>query len=524
MVVTSTKNKEVSVTRKIVKNVCSNWAAQLVTVVVTFFLTPFVVHSLGNASYGIWVLAFSLTGHLGILDLGLRPIIVKYVSKYDALGEPQKINEVINTTLSTFVLLGSVVFLVSLGLAYFSDRLFNVPPDKFFELKAIIALAGVNVAMTFPFGVFNAVTAAFQRFDLSSIVKTSVFLVRSLCIVIFLTSGGGILTLGIIVTFAQLIEFIWRVRVCYSIFPDLKLSLTHVNRDVLKMVSGFGFYGFVIALASRLAYRTDSIVIGGFLSASAITFYSIGATLIEYLQNIVSLIVVTITPVASSFDARKEYDRLRNLLILATKYCSLVVIPIGATYALLGESFISLWMGSEYGPVSSTVLSILMIGFFGFLSQLAIGSIFYGLGKVKFYAFMSMAMAILNLILSIVLVQILKEDWKLYGVAWGTTIPLSIYAYILQPAYICRELNLRFSKYFLGAYARPLIVMLPFVGIIWVVRISVSFSNLLEFFAIVAAACVVYVICVFFIAIEPEHRKIVTDRAKPILKKIGINL
>ncbi len=508
--------------RKIVRNVFSNWASQLVTVIVTFFLTPFVVHSLGDDSYGIWVLAFSLTGHLGILDLGLRPIIVKYVSKFDALGDTDQINEVINTTLSTFVILGSIAFVVSLGLAYFSDHLFNVPPDKHFELRAIIALAGVNVALGFPFGVFNAITAAFQRFDLSSVVKTAVFLARSLCIVIFLSSGGELLTLGVIITVAQIAEFVWRIQICYKIFPQLKIRLGYINRETLKMVSGFGIYGFIIALSSRIAYRTDSIVIGAFVTASAITYFSIGATLIEYLQNVVSLIVVTITPVAASFEARQEFDKLRSLLVLSTKYCSLVVLPIGVTYIFLGEQFITLWMGPEYGPLSSKVLMILMIGYFAFLSQLGILSIFYGLGKVKFYALMSLTMAAVNLGLSILLVNILEGDEaRLLGVAWGTTLPLSIYAYILQPAYICKQVGLRFTEYFRTAYTRPVLAILPFLAIIWIVRYTIDFVSLFQFFAVIAAACVVYLICTFFVALEPDHRKMLVGRIKALLDKNG---
>ncbi len=38
---------------------------------VAFFLTPFVVNSLGSTAYGIWVLLMSLTGYYGLLDLGV---------------------------------------------------------------------------------------------------------------------------------------------------------------------------------------------------------------------------------------------------------------------------------------------------------------------------------------------------------------------------------------------------------------------------------------------------------------------
>jgi len=52
--------------KRIIRNVLSNWAGYSITTVVAFFISPFVVHTLGNMGYGIWVLVGSLTGYLGI--------------------------------------------------------------------------------------------------------------------------------------------------------------------------------------------------------------------------------------------------------------------------------------------------------------------------------------------------------------------------------------------------------------------------------------------------------------------------
>ncbi len=38
------------------KNVLANWGGYVFAAGVNFFLSPFVVHSLGSSAYGIWVL------------------------------------------------------------------------------------------------------------------------------------------------------------------------------------------------------------------------------------------------------------------------------------------------------------------------------------------------------------------------------------------------------------------------------------------------------------------------------------
>jgi len=67
--------------RRIAQNVLSNWFALAVTTLVGFFLSPFVVHHLGNVVYGVWVIIGSLVSYMGLLDLGLRGAVTRFVSK-----------------------------------------------------------------------------------------------------------------------------------------------------------------------------------------------------------------------------------------------------------------------------------------------------------------------------------------------------------------------------------------------------------------------------------------------------------
>src|SRR6202162_163075 len=67
--------------RRIAENVLSNWLALAITTVVGFFLSPFVVHRLGNLTYGVWVIIMSLVAYMNLLDLGLRGAVTRFVSK-----------------------------------------------------------------------------------------------------------------------------------------------------------------------------------------------------------------------------------------------------------------------------------------------------------------------------------------------------------------------------------------------------------------------------------------------------------
>ena len=77
--------------RRVLRNIFSNWTGYFVTVVVGFFLAPFVLHHLGNTGYGVWTLVLSLTGYFGLLDLGIRSSVGRFVARYVALADEDQV-------------------------------------------------------------------------------------------------------------------------------------------------------------------------------------------------------------------------------------------------------------------------------------------------------------------------------------------------------------------------------------------------------------------------------------------------
>jgi O-antigen/teichoic acid export membrane protein len=55
---------------EVLKNVGSSWFTLGVSILVGTFLSPFILHRLGDTAFGIWVLIFSVTGYYGLFDLG----------------------------------------------------------------------------------------------------------------------------------------------------------------------------------------------------------------------------------------------------------------------------------------------------------------------------------------------------------------------------------------------------------------------------------------------------------------------
>ena len=93
---------------EIIKNVGSSWFSLGTSILVGIFLSPFILHRLGDTAYGIWILIFSVTGYYGLFDLGIRSSVIRYVSTYTATGDQEGLTKLINTALATYTAIGSV--------------------------------------------------------------------------------------------------------------------------------------------------------------------------------------------------------------------------------------------------------------------------------------------------------------------------------------------------------------------------------------------------------------------------------
>ena len=118
-----------SLSKILIKNALSNYTGFAVAALVGLFISPFVVHHLGNVAFGLWALFQSFFGYFGMLDLGLGVSVIKYISEFKARGEQENIDIFGSTIFFTYILLGIIGMVISFGLAPFITKIFTIPTD-----------------------------------------------------------------------------------------------------------------------------------------------------------------------------------------------------------------------------------------------------------------------------------------------------------------------------------------------------------------------------------------------------------
>ena len=214
------------------------------------------------------------------------------------------------------------------------------------------------------------------------------------------------------------------------------------DKSLYKEIFKYSFYIFLSAIAYRIYWSTDQVVLGMFVSSSSIAIYSIGIQFNSYFvsfSNVISSMFLPRLTKIANIDENK--DELMKILIKVSRIQTFIASFIILGFILIGKQFIMMWAGDEY-EISYYIALLVMIPQIVSIIQTLFATMLEAINKHKVKAFIYLGVSILNLIITLILVNVLGA----IGCALGTAIGMIINA-ILNNIYYKYKLNLNMIYY-----------------------------------------------------------------------------
>jgi len=488
----------------------ANWTAFAVTAVVSFMLSPFIVHRLGDSAYGTWVLLGSLVGYLGLLDFGVRGAVTRFVANQYAAGDHRGASATVVAAFRLFAALSLVTIVIAGLVAATLDDLFNIPPDLLDEARLVVLLGGGAIASSFVGGVFGGIVAGLHRFDLDGAVEIAITLLRAAAVVVALQAGYGLVALGVIQLALSLLRGGLAFVLARRLYPELSLGGVGPTAHATRQLLSYSLFSSLIQLSGMIIYYTDSIVIAAFLPISVVTYYAIAASLADYARQVVAAIARVITPRTSAALATGGIDAVRAVVLSVGPVATLVTVPMALTFLLRGERFLDLWMGSAYAPLASRVLFVLAFPVWMAGGRLVAAATGMGINRHRGLAIAIALEAIANLALSLILIKPLG----LVGVALGMAIPTTIVNLAFMPRYLERHLRIPSLQFVTRVWVLPSVACAAFGVATYAVERWIGADSLLVFFFQVAALLPLVFLGAVLLVFPPAERQELAARAK----------
>lgn len=493
-----------------VKNVIFNWLGMAANILYGFFLVPVVIHGLGDTHYGLWNLIMSCVGYMAVLDFGIQTAVNRYVARFRSLGDTDGVNSVYSNALVMYGIIAIFAFTAGAIVALNIGSIFNIAQGDIGLARNVMLLMALFAAIELPCNVFGAVLFAFHRFDIINVITIVVLCLQALFVWIAMKSGVGLWGFALILFGLGMTKYAIQYIVSHRIAGKLNFRPTLISQNTIRTMIVFSGITFLSIIVNYIIFKTDNIVIGIFLSPEAITFYSIGFMLSDYITQIVTKMCVTFTPMFSEYEARGDQESFWRLLLTSSRFSTLIGIPAGLTAILIAKDFISLWLGERY-HTAYTVMVILMISRMAGFPTASMSSMLYGIGRHHINLYTGVFEALLNIVLSVILVRY----YGIVGVALGTMIPMVI-ANIFYPAFVCRNIGLDVKRWVVETFIRPL----GMCGLFFVAALLVSIAPLGHTWIVLGSRLAMigslFASMFWFVGLRADEREVVLARLRAV--------
>ncbi|MEI6609089.1 MAG: hypothetical protein WCO53_05010 [Deltaproteobacteria bacterium] len=345
-------------------NALSGTILYIVNVIIAFFMSPFLLHSLGNRDYGLWDVMLGIIGYMGLLDLGMGPALVRYVAVAEADKNYSRLNILFSSAFFFFLFVGVAVLGILSLLSHYPALVLGPQIHEVSSIRWVFLIVGVNLLLQFPGTVFVGTLMGLQRHYLINSVRAFLTVGQALLMVALMKKypAYGLVILASIETFGLVVQ--------YSLFcllfmtsRDLpKPSIQEFSLKTVREMWWFGVKNSILMLASRLQKQTIPLVIGRVLGLQTVVFFSLPNRLVEYGRGLSMSMGFPLMPYFGVLLQSKDVADIQHNW-KKTSY-ALQVVTLGMVVFLWfsGEPFLRIWIGPEYAENGRWVLRFLIMG------------------------------------------------------------------------------------------------------------------------------------------------------------------
>ncbi len=496
-----------SVNRRIALNASTNFIRFGSQALIVFLITPFIIRSVGDTSYGVWVVILSFAGYAAILEFGVHESVVKLVSKYETLGDAAKINQVFSIAFSFMAALALVSFTVLFAvIPAFLPHLLGEGADLQTArlLLTIVAFDSALMLMNFA---FSGMIFGFQLYHIKNSIDIVVGIASPLVVYTLLRLDYGVLSLAYGTIVFSALNLLIFSALCKYHFRPLRLVYGAGSYTALREILSVSSRLFTSATALRLARNSQPLVIAWFLPPAWNAFYAVSARLADYGTEFLYVLSRGFMPIFSEYHSRGEPGAIRELYFRFTRYIVAAFFPLILSLLVFGESFLAIWMSPEYAENGRRVVQFLALSVLVQSAQPLWAKLLIGVERLGVIVAVNVSVSILQVALGIVLVSAYGID----GMALSVLVAM-IVGQLVYFRYVAGYLDVRPWEYVRRCHLRAAAASALFFAVVSALKGTFAVQAYFDIVWQLSCGFVVYVPLAWFFVLSRDERRIFNDK------------
>ncbi len=487
-------------------NLIANIASYSINIIISFFLTPYLIRELGKEAYSFYPIANNFVQYMSIITIALNSMASRFITIEITKKNYEKANTYFSSVFYSNIVLSAILIIPMAGTVIFLDKLLNIPIDLVLSIKILFILVFLSMLINIITSVFSVAVFARNRIDLRSladIVHSVLKLV--LYLVLFYLLVPNIIYVGVISVVLAIVTYLIHLRYTKKLLPDIKISSRYYEWASIKEILSSGIWNSVNQIGSALMFSLSIVYCNVLVSTAAGGEYSIIQTVPNFINGIISTLAAVFIPSVTQTYATKSTDEVVSEIKMSQKVMGVITnIPI-IIFMVIGVDFYKFWVPGE-NAMRLQILSVLTIFHLLFIGVTwTVSNLNTVLNKVKVPALYLIGSGIVNFILVMILTRF--TNLGVYAIPLSSAIILLVWSAAFIPLYPAKVLGLKWNTFYKAIYKMIISSVLLF-GISALLRRFIaihSWFGLLAFCALCGCIGLLINLCVILDRKDRKH-------------------
>lgn len=342
-------------------NVVASLISFAVTMGINFFLTPYLVSSLGTESYGFIGLANNFVQYATIVTSALNSMSGRFISIAYHRGDKEKASRIFSSVLVADLAIALVMLIATSVLTFYIDCILNVPEYLVNDVKITFGITFLTFVISVVTAIFTTATYVKNRIDINSVRDIiSNLLKLGITVALFVFLPAKLYFLAIATLARGVFLLLSNVTVKNKILPDVKIDFKKFEFGLVKTLIAAGIWMSLAQLSTVLMSGLDLLICNLAIGAAVMGIFSIAKTIPMSFATLISTLASTFTPHYTILYAKGNIKELVGEINFTSKVVSFIMtVPI-AGFMVFGIDFYTLWQPTKT-PEEITMIQILSI-------------------------------------------------------------------------------------------------------------------------------------------------------------------
>lgn len=416
-----TKGKKVK-NKQVYLNLISSVLSMIVSLGISFFLTPYIVGKIGSDAYGFVGLANNFRQYASIVTAALNSMAGRYIAVSFHKKDIDSAAKYISSVFVANIVLACIISCIFGWLVVNLNQVVQISDAILPDVRLLWSFIFISFSITLIESAFSCATFTKNRLDISSKINIGIHFLRMILLVsLFGLFKPSVWYLGFTTFICSLVSCGLKYGIFKRLLPEIQIKWEYVEIKKIRTLISSGVWNSISELSSILLEELDLLITNLFVSAACMGVVSVAKSLPSQLLSFFVLFGNAYSPQITLNYAQNKFEEVKEDVISAIRMVSFFSsIPMVCLY-IYGKDFFQLWMPSIDTNQLFIICVLACLEFPLVVPLEPIWKVFVAANKTKQTAFVAIITAIASVSLTFLLLSMAQTDLQKMCVVVGVS-------------------------------------------------------------------------------------------------------